>query len=308
MRAAYWLGAVVGLGLASARPAAGQGWEWTATGDAEAVGVMPAPGAAVPGPGAMGFRAFGGQGGPVRIVVGGPEGGAAGVFIAGGGPGPAPGEMVKVTYLGVATAPVSEALAEQLRLPKGVGLVVDFVDGKSPAAEAGVRRHDVLVRLEDQLLVNPEQLAVLVRLRKPGEKVALSLVREGREETVRAALGETERPAGWAAEFPAAPLPLGDLVRPLPAGPRLRVEGFPFGPRTSASASFSDGEHTLILRTEDGRRQLVATDRGGKVVFEGPIDTPEQRQQMPEAVRRRLKDLNISAKVIVDEGAGGQEL
>ena len=48
-----------------------------------------------------------------------------------------------------------------------MGLVVEFVADKSPATEAGLKPEDVLEKLNDQLLVNSEQLAVLVIFERP---------------------------------------------------------------------------------------------------------------------------------------------
>src|SRR5687768_16620703 len=64
------------------------------------------------------------------------------------------------SYLGVACSPVSEVLRRQLKLPEGTGLVVDYVEPESPAQTAGIDPHDVLIRLNEQILVNPPQLAV----------------------------------------------------------------------------------------------------------------------------------------------------
>src|SRR5829696_9143182 len=67
-------------------------------------------------------------------------------------PAPFPREKEVVTFLGVETAPVSETLGSQLGLPKESGLVVIHVVPESPAASA-LKQHDVLVKLDDQLLV-----------------------------------------------------------------------------------------------------------------------------------------------------------
>ncbi|MBN1674398.1 MAG: PDZ domain-containing protein [Kiritimatiellae bacterium] len=96
-------------------------------------------------------------------------------------------------YLGVATSPVDEALAQHLDLPRGVGLVLDHVDPESAAADK-LERHDVLHRLDDQLLVTHQQLAVLVRMHKPGDNVTLHLLRQGKPMTFTVALGGKELP------------------------------------------------------------------------------------------------------------------
>jgi hypothetical protein len=91
---------------------------------------------------------------------------------------PTTGQVMKTT-LGVHVDRVGRALQKQLKLPEGVGLLVDHVVTGSGAATAGLRRYDVLHKFDDQLLINSDQLAVLVRIRQPGDKVTLTVIREG---------------------------------------------------------------------------------------------------------------------------------
>ena len=102
-------------------------------------------------------------------------------------------EKEKVSYLGIATGPVDRTLGSQLGLPKDTGLVVVNIMAKSPAADV-LKRDDVLTRLDDQLLIDTHQLSVLVRARKEGEEVKLTLVREGKEMSVKVKLGVHEVP------------------------------------------------------------------------------------------------------------------
>lgn len=97
-----------------------------------------------------------------------------------------------VAYLGVAVAPVDDTLRDQLKLGRGVGLGIQKVVTDSPAAKAGVKAHDLLEKLNDQLLFNGEQLSGLVRSLPPGQKVTLGLIRQGNRQTLEATLGETE--------------------------------------------------------------------------------------------------------------------
>ena len=92
-----------------------------------------------------------------------------------------PAHAEKIAYLGVATMPVEPVAAYQLKLPEGVGLAVMEV------AEDGVVKdklveHDILQKLDDQILTSPDQLAVLVRSYKPGDTVKLTALRKGKEE------------------------------------------------------------------------------------------------------------------------------
>jgi membrane-associated protease RseP (regulator of RpoE activity) len=118
---------------------------------------------------------------------------------------------VPVTYLGVDTSPVPPVVCEQMSLAKGFGLVVDYVVPDSPAAAAGVQQNDILKMLNDQILLEPSQLAKLVRSYSEGTTVTLTILRKGKEEKVTVKLTKKEVPQK--SEF----------------GPRRGRMDFPFG-------------------------------------------------------------------------------
>jgi serine protease Do len=107
--------------------------------------------------------------------------------------GPGPREMEKVAYLGIETMPIDPTLAAQLSLPRDTGLAVRRVAEGSPAASL-LQKHDILTKFDDQILIDMHQLSVLVRNHKTGDEVKLTLVRGGKESTVKAKLGEREVP------------------------------------------------------------------------------------------------------------------
>ena len=102
--------------------------------------------------------------------------------------------MEKAAYLGVSASPVPAALREQLKLQKGLGMVVDFVEPASPAEAAGIQKFDILQKLNDQLLVDAYQLAVLVRTCKAGDDIQLTVIHQGQTQTLTAKLVEKEVP------------------------------------------------------------------------------------------------------------------
>ena len=96
-----------------------------------------------------------------------------------------------VAWLGISSVEASEALTSQLDLEPGVGLVITYVAPDSPAAKAGLKKNDVLVRFDDQSLVHPAQLRKLVRVRKEGDEVKLAFYRGGKKQTASVTLGLT---------------------------------------------------------------------------------------------------------------------
>src|SRR5437016_2679820 len=101
---------------------------------------------------------------------------------------------VPVTYLGVDTSPVPPVVCEQMSLAKGFGLVVDYVVPDSPAAAAGVQPNDILKMLNDQILLEPSQLAKLLQSFQDGTTVTLTILRKGQEQKLTAKLTKKEVP------------------------------------------------------------------------------------------------------------------
>lgn len=116
---------------------------------------------------------------------------------------PEPGQERPVAYLGVLTGPVSRELRSQFGLAEGFGLQIAEVMPDSPAAAAGLKEHDVLVKFEDQQLVNMEQLQTLVRSRKKNDQVSLTVITGGQQKQLSVTIGErmarveTERHRGF---------------------------------------------------------------------------------------------------------------
>ncbi len=118
-------------------------------------------------------------------------------------------------WLGVATSPVAPVLREHLELAEGFGIQVEYVVEDSPAEKAGITARDILTKLDEQLLTTPEHLAVLVRSLKKGDKLTLTLIRKGAEQTVDVTLGENE-----VSVQPEWPRSYGFEMRPSPENPR----------------------------------------------------------------------------------------
>jgi hypothetical protein len=113
-----------------------------------------------------------------------------------------------ITWLGVQTREVSPEVYEHaVGLVEGVGVVVEYIEPNSAAAKAGIARLDILTKFADQMLINPQQLDALVRMRRPSEEVELTVVHKGRSQKVRVVLGKTEVPEDGAIGYPFEGMP-----------------------------------------------------------------------------------------------------
>ena len=175
--------------------------------------------------------------------------------------GPANAATQVVPFLGTATKEATAQQRKAAHLPDGVGLTVQHVLEGSPAAVAGVRRHDVLHRLGDQILVNDPQLRVLLRTFRPGDEVELALVRRSETRSVKIVLGKRRVPVGRT--------PARELLRWMLMPPDAQAAGDP----VEFAACYEDEQHMLMLACGRHGMHLEVRDKQGKVLFEGPVDT-----------------------------------
>lgn len=264
-------------------------------------------------------------------------------------------------WLGVGIEEASEALAAQLNLPPGVGLLITYVTPDSPATKVGLKKNDVLVEFDGQSLVHPAQLRKLVQVRKEGDSVELVFYRAGKKQTASAKLGKAPARFGALEDERALHGDLGALsqqLRELPIGDAIRKqiriyrdnleplkldqkkiqvevqrsleqarkaydEAVRYSTNIAASATakalkelqragvFSDIPASVtvrstelsaksIVKTDDSgtivvvsnpKPHLTAHDKDGKLLFDGEIDTQEQRSKVPPELWEKVKPL-----------------
>lgn len=208
---------------------------------------------------------------------------------------PATRKLEKGSFLGIMVTTVTPELRSQLKLQPGVGLVVQSVTADSPAAAAGVEKYDILQQFNDQLLIDGHQFGVLTRLTKPGKEVALKLVRKGEPLTLKVKPVERDLPPLDDAGLPreARPFFEGDqLTLEKSEEPMNRaLEILRRNRDASGQFSYADKGMTLQITQKDGDRQLVAKDAGGKVLYNGPINTDIEKNLLPGEVAKRLKEM-----------------
>jgi S1-C subfamily serine protease len=89
---------------------------------------------------------------------------------------------VRVPFLGVETGTeLTPGIVDRHRLGNHAGALVTKVDPRGPAAEAGLRRGDLIIRLGNQAIPARDQLTVAERRARIGVPVPVTVVRRGRQ-------------------------------------------------------------------------------------------------------------------------------
>jgi len=103
------------------------------------------------------------------------------------------GKPVERGYLGVAMQDVTGEIADALGIPKDRGTLISRVEPGAAADKAGVKQGDVIVKVGGQDVTPDQTLSYLVGGLKPGTKVPLDIVRDGKP--VRVVVTVATRPS-----------------------------------------------------------------------------------------------------------------
>ena len=132
----------------------------------------------------------------VNTAIASPSGGSVGLAFA------IPAETVQAVvdqlktdgkvvrgYLGVQIEPVTKDIAESLGLEKAKGAIVNATENGTPAAKAGLRSGDVIEKVDGKVIDDAKELSRKIAGLKPGTKVELAYLRNGKSDVATVELG-----------------------------------------------------------------------------------------------------------------------
>ncbi len=95
------------------------------------------------------------------------------------------------SWLGVETNEVTAEKVKQLKLPAERGVLVGKIVPESPAAKAGLKENDVITELNGQRIEGIAQFRRMIREIPIGRTAQLTIVRDGRAQSVSVTLGSS---------------------------------------------------------------------------------------------------------------------
>ncbi|HEY0878702.1 MAG TPA: DegQ family serine endoprotease [Zeimonas sp.] len=120
--------------------------------------------------------------------------------------------------LGVTIQELNQALADSFKLQSPSGALISSIAPGSAAQKAGLKPGDVILSFNGEPVEQSGDLAAMVGMSKPGAKVSLEVMRDGRKQQIDAVLGEAQPEQMASAESPSTSANSGRLglaVRPL---------------------------------------------------------------------------------------------
>ena len=168
---------------------------------------------------------------------------------------------VKRGMIGITIQPVTSDVAANLNLPAARGAIVSAVQPGGPGDQAGIKRGDIIVAVNDQQVDDNNNLRNIVAATAPGTPVGVTLIRDGREQKVRLTLAEL--PASTASSRGEG---RGDGAA---RGDRFGLTLEPLTPDMASRLGLSPTDQGLLVsRVEPGGVAADAGIRQGDVVQE----------------------------------------
>lgn len=187
---------------------------------------------------------------------------------------------------------------------KGGATVLEVTKG-SPAEKAGIKKGDIITKLNETKIESPETLYETVHNLKPGDKVTILLTRDGKQQSVVATLDKSDMGSkdfnyNYNYKFKMPPMPdMGDIQFDGNWGPRQPKLGI-------KAQDAEDGKGVNVLEVEDSSAAWKAGLKKGDIIlqFDGSEvnSTNELVEQFQDARRKS------TIKVKIQRGGTTQDL
>lgn len=191
---------------------------------------------------------------------------------------------VRRGLLGVNIAPLTAEIAENYELDSTSGALVTAVSTDSAAERAGLQIGDVIVSVNDEPVAGPVELRNAIGLQRPGDRVEVEFIRDGRSRTVEAVLGELDAAPALADES------LSD-IDPV-------FEGAEFVTNNDLQPSYNGVSGVLVTSVQDGS---PAAQRGLRT---GDVITHVNRQRVSNVAETREIVENAGSVILQIQRSG----
>ena len=172
------------------------------------------------------------------------------------------------------------------------GAEIESVSKESAAEKAGLKEGDIITKIGDDKIESTEDVTEAVRSRKPGDKVAITYLRNGKEQKATAELGKWKGVNVRAITAPRVPMP---------PTTQYRGNATVYGGRPKLGLSIQDtedGKGVKVLEVDDESAAAKAGLHEGDIITHLNDNEVESTDELRREVSRSTQQSNFNFKVL----------
>lgn len=177
---------------------------------------------------------------------------------------------------------------------KGGATVIDVTKG-SPAEKAGIKNGDIIIKVNDTKIESPEGLFETIHNYKPGDKIKIGFMRDGKEQNVTATLDKSEyktKDYNYNYNFRMPPMPDMDGMNFGPWGPRHQ-------PKLGIKAQDAeDGKGVTVLEVEDSSAAFKAGLKKGDIILQYNGVEVNSTNELVEQFQEARQKTTVKVKIL----------
>lgn len=182
------------------------------------------------------------------------------------------------------------------------GVKISEVTKESGAEKAGLKAGDIITKVDNQSIKDPDQLTEVIREHKPGDKVTITYKRDSKENKVTAELGKWK---GFGTTYNIAPRVRGqlDALSELPKVEQVFPRDHYFDTWSYSGGSqrlglsvqdTEDGKGVKVLEVDEETNAAKAGIKQGDIITEFAGKTVNSADEVAKLYREKLKDKTVS--------------
>jgi serine protease Do len=187
-------------------------------------------------------------------------------------------------YLGIVIQNLTPALAESFDIDEAKGILVAQVSEDSPAAKAGLKVGDLIVRYQGKAVTDVGEFRNRVALTPPGDKVKLSIIRKGQRKTISVKIGKLDDKTLLAKESAASSTHTADELG-------LTVQTLT--PALAKQFDAEPGKGVVVTAVKGNSIATLAGIRTGTVILQVNRKAVNSAETFKQAVAKSRKDKRV---------------
>ena len=181
------------------------------------------------------------------------------------------------------------------------GVEVQSVTKESAAEKAGLKENDIITKIDDKKIEDPDDLSDIIGEHKPGDKVSVTYLRDKKENKVTVELTKWKGVAAWTINGDNNfNFDMGDIGRYLPKTPMAvpHITWTGNGPKLGLSIQDNeDGKGVKVTDVEDESNAAKAGLKEDDVITEADGKTINNTDDMVKVIRESREKISIMMKV-----------